>query len=322
MDQILTRKTVLRALVVIFSFLSGICYGQQTPLITDSYWVFVPYIYNPAIVGSKDFLSIGSNISFKGSSNTQLLSGNGRLSKSHSGYFSSPRLTKFTNFGVGGSIFNDKNDLSHNYGLSAAASYQIPLKTNELSFLSFGLSAKETHHTISTDSIGIINPERNTFYTNFDFGIYYYGTSIFAGISGVNLLGSPWKPDTVGIYDVPVSREYFFTAGFKILLSKSMNVVLEPSVLISATDSTFDKIAENINPILKLYLDNFYLGASYRGSGKVSVFAQYRYPHFYIGAYYGFKNKTPYYKNKPVVELTCGINFQSDRFRNIRSTHW
>jgi type IX secretion system PorP/SprF family membrane protein len=322
MDLTLNRKTVLKALVAILLLLSDITYGQQTPLNTDSYWVFVPYIYNPAMVGSKDFLSVGVNASFKGSSHAQLLSGNTRISKTHDGYFSSPDITKFTNFGLGGSIFNDADGLSSKYGVSAAASYQIPMNTKELSFLSFGISVKESHNTISTDSAGIVNSERNTFYTNIDLGVYYYGTSFFAGISGVNLLGSPWKPDPVGIYNVPVSREYFFTTGIKILLSKSMNIVLEPSVLISATDSTFDKITENIDPIVKLYLDRFCLGASYRGSGKISIFAEYKYPHFYLGGYYGFKNKTPYFKEKPVVELTLGVNFQSDRYRRTRSTHW
>jgi type IX secretion system PorP/SprF family membrane protein len=322
MDLSLNRKTVLKALVVILLFLSDITYGQQTPFNTDSYWVFVPYIYNPAIVGSKDFLSIGVNASFKGSSHAQLLSGNARISKTQDGYFSSPDITRFTNLGIGGSIFNDADGFSSKYGASAAASYQIPMNTKELSFLSFGLAVKETHNTISKDSSGIAASERNKFNTNIDFGIYYYGTSVFAGISGVNLLGSPWKSEPVGIYNVPVSREYFFTAGFKVLLSKSMNIVLEPSVLISAADSTFDKISENIDPIVKLYLDRFCMGASYRGSGKTSIFAEFKYPHFYLGGYYGFKNKTPYFKEKPVAELTFGVNLQSDRYKRTRTTHW
>lgn len=322
MDLISNRKTVLRIILALFSFLPGIIYGQQTPLNTDSYWVFVPYIYNPAMVGSKDFFSIGFNGAFQGASNTQLLSGNLRISKTHNGYFSSPDITKFTNFGLGGAIYNDINGLSKNYGINASASYQVPLNTRELSFLSFGIALKESHNTISTDSVGIINAVRKNYYTNLDLGIYYYGTFFFTGISAVNLLGSPWKPDTNGIYIVPVSRQYFFTAGFKVLLSKSMNIVVEPSVLISSTDSTFDKISKNINPILKLYLDNFCLGSSYRSGGKISIFAEYRYPRFYVGGYYGFKNKTPYFKDKPVVEFTLGINIQSDRTRGPRSTRW
>jgi type IX secretion system PorP/SprF family membrane protein len=322
MDLNTNRKIVLRVLLVVFSFFPSIIYGQQTPLSTDSYWVFVPYIYNPAIVGSKDFLSIGFNAAFQGSSKTQLLSGNKRITKTHNGYFSSPDITKFTNFGVGGAIYNDLNGLSKNYGINVAASYQIPMNTRELSFLSIGLALKESHNSISTDSIGIENALRKNYYTNADIGIYYYGTSFFTGISAVNLFGSPWKPDTVGIYDVPVSREYFFTAGFKLLVSKSMNIVVEPSVLISSTDSTFDKISKNINPILKLYLDNFCLGASFRNGGKISIFAEYRYPRFFVGGYYGFKSKTPYFKDKPVVEFTLGVNIQSDRVKGPRSTHW
>jgi type IX secretion system PorP/SprF family membrane protein len=322
MNLILNRKTALGVLIVVSSFFPAMIYGQQTPLRTDSYWVFVPQIYNPAIIGSKDYFSIGLNAAFQGISNTQLLSGNKRISKTHNGYFSSPDIRKFTNIGIGGAIFNDENGFSKNYGINASASYQIPLNTRELSFLSFGVAVKGSHSSISTDSSAAETSIKTNNFANADFGVYYYSTSFFTGVSGVNLLGSPWKPDTAGIFNVPVSREYFFTAGFKLLLSKANNIVIEPSVLISSTDSTFDKISENINPILKLYLDNFCLGASYRNGGKISIFAEYRYPKVFIGGYYGFKSKTPYFKDKPVVEFTLGLIIQSDKVRGPRSTHW
>jgi type IX secretion system PorP/SprF family membrane protein len=322
MDLKTNRISIQKILLIIFSSFPLISFGQQTPLNTDSYWVFVPYIYNPAMTGSKDFLTIGFNSAFQGESNTQLLSGNQRISRTHNGYFSSPDITKFTNFGLGAAVFNDKNGLSSNYGISIAGSYQIPLNTRELSFLSFGAALKETHNKINTTAPGVQNPLRTTLYTNADLGVYYYGTSIFAGVSGVNLLGSPWKPDTLGIYNVPAARIYYFNAGLKLLLSKSFNVVLEPSVLVSATDSTFNKVSKNIVPILKLYLDNFCAGATYRGDGKMSFFAQYNYPHFFVGGYYGFKSKTPYFKEKPVVEFTMGLKIQPQKLRSTRNVHW
>jgi type IX secretion system PorP/SprF family membrane protein len=287
-----------------------------------SYWIFAPGIYNPAIIGSKDFFSMGVITSFQGKSNTQLLSGDTRITKKVPGYFTSPDLKDFTNIGIGASVFHDIDGLSHNTGFSISGAYQIPLNYHKLSFLSFGASFKAEYSTINTDSSRIKNPLRKTYYPNADFGVFYYNPSFYAGVSVVNLLGSPWKPDTLGIYQVPVSREYFLTAGFKILLSKSLNIVLEPSVLVSATDSTFNKISDNINPILKLYLDNFCLGSSYHNNGKILFFAQFRYPSFYVGAFYELAQKTAYFKKEPLIEFTLGLNIQHDKSRFSKNSHW
>jgi type IX secretion system PorP/SprF family membrane protein len=320
-------KTIISAVRrtgLIFIFGSSFCVlnGQQTPLNPISYWVFNPYIYNPAIVGSKDFISIGINAAFQGKTNSQLLSGNTRITKTNSGYFSSPDIVEFKNIGIGGSVFKDINGSSRNIGLTGSGSYQIPLNTRQLSFLSFGVSVKGVYSTIPSTNVGLEDSLRRTFYPNFDLGIYYYGTNFFMGISVINLLGIQWKPDPLGVFKVPVSRQYLFNVGYKMLLSKSLNIVLEPSVLILTTDSTFSKIRNNINPIIKLYLEDFCIGTTFRSGGKMSFFAQFRYPRCYLGAYYELASKTPYYKNKPVVEFTFGINIQSDKSRLSKHTHW
>ena len=305
-------------LILIFSFYFYASKAQQTPLGSLSYWVFSPYIYNPAMVGSKDFLSIGINAAFQGESNSQLISGNTRISRTNSGYFSSPEITEFKNTGIGASAFKDIIGSSKDYGLSLSGSYQIPMSTHQLSFLSFGLSLKAGNYARTTEP----NEIKKKFSPNMDLGIYYYGTNFFTGISSINLLGNPWGNDSLGILNAPVSREYFFTSGLKILLSKSMNIVLEPSLLISSTDSTFNKIKDNIRPIIKLYLDDFCLGTSFHNHGKVSFFIQYRYPQFYVGAFYELANKTAYYKSKPLVEFTLGLNLQSDKSRFANHSHW
>jgi type IX secretion system PorP/SprF family membrane protein len=308
-------------LVFIFVFSFCIAKGQQTPLNPISYWVFNPYIYNPAIVGSKDFLSIGLNAAFQGESNSQLISGSGRISKTKSGYFSSPDIIEFKNIGVGGAVFNDINGLSKNIGLSASGSYQIPMNTRNLSFLSFGVSIKGVYNNL-TDSVGPRKSYKKTFYPDFDLGIYYYGTSFYAGLSSTNILGNPWKSDSLEIFKIPVQRQYFFTAGVKILLSKSLNIVLEPSALIIVNDSTKGKITDNINPIIKLYLDNFCFGSTFNSNGKISFFSQFRYPKFFVGAYYEFAKKTAYFRKTPIVEFTLGMNIQPDKSRLSNHSHW
>jgi type IX secretion system PorP/SprF family membrane protein len=274
------------------------------------------------MIGSKDFISVGINAAFQGNSNSQLLSGNSRISKTRSGYFSSPDIIEFKNVGIGGSLFRDLKGISRNIGASVSGSYQIPLNTRKLSFLSFGITLKGVYNTLDNDSVGPAHSFKKTFYPDFDFGIYYYGTSFFTGISSTNILGNPFKSDSLAIFRIPESRQYFFTAGFKILLNKPMNIVLEPSVLIVAHDSTLSKIADNINPIVRLYLEDFCFGSSYGNGGKISFFAQYRYPKFYVGAYYEIAKKTPYFKKTPIVEFTLGLNIQPDKSRLSNHSHW
>jgi type IX secretion system PorP/SprF family membrane protein len=311
---------VLLTLVTVNIF--NISVAQQTPLNPLSYWVFTPYVYNPAMVGSKDFITLDINAAFQGESNAQLLSGNARLSKTKPGYFSSPKMKEFNSVGLGGSLFNDVHGTSHNIGMSAAGSYQIPLSTKDLSFLSFGAAVKGVYNMLDTSLVDAGQPSKNTFYPNVDLGVYYYGTNLFTGISALNVLGSPGDADTLGNYEIPVSRQYFFTIGYKFVLSKSLNIVLEPSVLIDAVDSTLGEIGDNINPIIKLYLDNFCIGSYFLSDGNTSFFFQYRYPRIYLGAFYELPKKTAYYKKPPMVEFTVGFNFLVDKSRFSKRSHW
>lgn len=294
-------------------------YGQQSFFSTVSYWVFTPYIYNPAMAGSKDFSTLGFNASFQGKANSQLLSFNSRISKITYGYFSTTDIKEFSDFGIGASVYNDFNGLARNTGISASGSYQIPLSARKLSFLSFGLSLKGEHHTINSDVNNIL---RKTDYFNIDAGVYLYGTNLFAGFSAINLRGSPWKPDTLGLYKVPISKQYVISAGYKFLISRSLNIILEPSVFVTATDSTFSKIGKNINPVLKLYLEDFCVGMSFLNDNKFSIFAQFRYPKFFVGAYYELAKKTPFYKNNPLVEVTLGLNLENKRSGISERSHW
>jgi type IX secretion system PorP/SprF family membrane protein len=317
-NQIILRVTIIVTNVFIFCSAGG----QQAQLDPISYWVFVPYIYNPAIIGSKDYLSIGLNASFQGNSNTQLLSGNTRISKTNSGYFSSPDIKEFKNIGVGGSLFRDINSSSRNIGLSASGSVQIPLNTLKISFLSFGAAAKGVFNKTGSDSPGLKEGELKTFYPDLDLGIYYYGPRLFTGLSVVNVFGNFEQADSIEVNRIPVDRQFFFTAGYKIILSKSLNIVLEPSILVFANDSTINNLSDNISPILKLYMEEFCVGTSFQRDGNIKIFSQFRYPRFFVGAFYEFAKKTPYFKKNPFVEVTLGINIQPDKSRFSKKSLW
>jgi len=312
-----SKKQIIGRILLLCIFVSSfsISYGQQTPLNPITYWVFTPYVYNPGMIGSKDFISVGINAAFQGNSNSQLLSANRRISKTSSGYFSSPDIVEFKNIGVGGSVFRDMKGISKNIGVSASGSFQIPLNTRKLSFLSFGATVKGVFNTLDNDSVGPARYFKKSFYPDFDLGVYYYGTSFFTGLSATNIFRNPLKSDSLTISNTNEVRQYFFTAGFKILLSKPMNIVLEPSVLIVANDSAMNNISDYINPIVKLYLEDFSFGSSLSSGGRISFFTQYRYPKFYVGAYYELAKKTAYFKKTPIVEFTLGFYIQPDKSR-------
>lgn len=316
---------LLRRLFIIVFFVfvlsNNLSVGQQVPLNPISYRIFNPFIFNPAISGSKDFSSIDFIAAVQGSSKSQILGGNTRLSKRVPGYFISPDIKEFTRIGIGGYIFNDRTDSSRNRGIGGTFSYHIPLDKKHLRFLSFGTSVKEVN--FKRDSVYSSDPKqiqtsKNVYYTNLDLGIYYYSPTFFAGISYTNLFGNPEDPDILGAYDIPVSRQFFFQAGYKILISRSLNIVLEPSLLINDNGSTSQETKDMFEPMLKFYFENFCLGSYFNDFDKMSFFLQYKYPRFYFGAFFQLPKDSPYYKQAMVAEITVGLNLA----KLAGQSHW
>jgi type IX secretion system PorP/SprF family membrane protein len=306
--------------VLLFCF-SAALFGQQAPLYPVSYRIFSPFIFNPAIAGSKDFFSLDLLTSKLGNFNSQIASCNLRLPKSHHDYSSSPDSPEFTKIGIGGSVFTDLNGLSRNTGITAAVSYHIPLGKKNLSFLSFGVSGKGIYNQYSGKT-DLSDTAKNTFIPNLDAGVYYYNQSFFAGISATNLLGNPDKPDSLGVYKIPVSTQLFFQIGYKIVLSKSLNILIEPSIVINSDDSFSKKIKDMLKPELKLYAGSFCAGTYFNDFSKKSFFLQYKYPRFYIGTYFELPNNSPFYKNPIRAELAFGINLSAIKHGSSMVNHW
>ncbi len=312
-------------LISLFAFSLLTIEGQQTPLNPISYRIFSPFILNPAIAGSKDYSSINAIVAIQQEIKSQMITIETRLSKTVSGYFTSRDYKEFRNIGIGGSVFNDLNGISRNIGASAAFAYHIPLNEKNLSFLSFGTSIKGIYNTLDYENTGdsiITQTSKETFFPNLDFGVYYYGTNFFAGLSSTNLMGNPEEPDSLGMFEIPVSRQYFFITGYKFLLLRSLNIVLEPSIIVNVGDTIPQRITDNIHPVVKLYLMDFCFGTYFSDKSKTSFFFQYRYPRFYIGAYFQIPNKSAYYLKEPIIEITAGINISRNKLRIVDSSHW
>jgi type IX secretion system PorP/SprF family membrane protein len=315
------KKTALLLVFVFSCFYPS--FGQQMPLNPISYRVFSPFLINPGIVGSKDFYSMDMIAGFRGKSYSQILSGNSRIARRVPEYVPSGRTYSFTNIGIGGSAFNDFSsvDSTHNAGMNAAVAYHIPLNKKRLSFLSIGASIKGLYH-FREGNADFGTHGKEFYYPNIDFGVYLYGPSAYAGLSATNFLDPPADADTLSNYRIPVSRQYNFIAGYKFVLSRSLNIVLEPSVLVFMDDTSSFDIKENIEPMLKLYAGNFCLGTYFSDYSNFSFFFQYRYPKFYVGTFIAIPKNTAYFKKSLTAEVAFGINLSKNKSGYLKSSQW
>jgi len=313
---------VVRSIFLLLSFASSISKtdGQQNGNYPVSVKIFSPFIFNPAITGSKDFLSVDIVGSSQKNFNSQVITENSRLSiKKTPRYFSSVDDKEFLNIGVGGSIFTVFDGSSRNTGISGSIAYHIPLGKTSFSYISFGTSFKAIYcEYFGNKDLSI--PSQNTFQPNADFGLYYYSPTIFAGLSATDLLGKYDNPDS--LYSIPVTRQYHFLTGYKLVLSHSHNIVLEPSIIIGTDDSlSFDE-KKNFKPILKVYLGKFCIGTYFNDYDKNSVFFQFRYPRFCLGAFFEIPKNSPFYKKPMTAEFALGIIFPRNKSGIKTNNHW
>jgi len=188
-------------------------------------------------------------------------------------------------------------------------------------FLSAGVSVKGLYHYYHGDYDFDI-PPREFYFPNVDFGLYLYAPSFYAGVSATNFLAPPKDTSSFNVYLVPVSRQYNLIAGYKFVLSRSLNLILEPSLIIHTDDSLSFNIRESLEPVLKLYAGSFCIGTYFNDYSKISFFFQYRYPRFYVGAYFALPKDSPYFKSSPTTEIALGINLSRNHSGYIKSVHW
>jgi type IX secretion system PorP/SprF family membrane protein len=291
--------------------------GQETPINPISYRVYDPFVLNPAIAGSKDYFIVEGVASFQGTYKSQLLTANSRVYKKAQGFFASPASKEYSNFGVGGMIFNDVCDTSKSIGISIASDYHIRLNKHNTSFLSVGVAIKGIYNRLYSNSPLDLSPKpQETFLPNIDLGAYYYGPRLYAGVSATNLLGSE---DSLGI---PVKPQYFFLAGYKFVLSRTLNIVFEPSVIAHTGDSLSKDVKDIFNPALKVYFENFCAGTYFHDYNNISFFFQYNFPVISVGTYFEIPKGTAYYKKDFIAEFTVGLNISRLILRNNNPLHW
>ena len=307
-------------LLIIISPIS--VFGQDYQLNSAATWLFNPAWYNPAISGSKDFNSLNILYATGDDYNSIVVNGNSRLTRNIEGYSYMSNHYEYSNIGLGYHGFYRSGEKQQSTGIKASGSYHFSLNENSLSFLSIGLSLQGSYDVkdIQPDDE---NPDstisESSFMPNADFGIYYYSPNIFAGLSATGLLEGV-TGDSLNLS--PDTRCFHLFGGYKFLVYRPINLIIEPSLIISIPDSSFSNIPDNIYAALKVYIDNFCLGTYYYNKDKLSFFFKYNYPRFYLGGFLAINRKSPYYKKIPSLEIYAGINLSYNKSSKYKRYHW
>jgi type IX secretion system PorP/SprF family membrane protein len=299
--------------VVILICMGPILWAQKVPSKPLSNPVYTPIILNPAFAGSKDYTQISLTTKVLKTPDSQLLNFHQRLNSPNG---------SFSKFGFGGYAFREQLEKSCNTGISLAGSYHISLDRANVHLLSVGAALKGFMNLPGKAEETGGDTLDNVFNPNMDFGLYYYGPTAFAGISATNLMGTKLTDGVNEDSESYIPREYHFYGGYKFVLSKKSAVVLEPSLLVSVSDSTISEPHKHMVPYLKLYLQNFYIGSYFKSLDQIALFFQYQFPRLFTGVFLEFPRVGFLNDENIIFEFCLGVNLGQGGHTFLQNRHW
>ncbi|MBN1158924.1 MAG: type IX secretion system membrane protein PorP/SprF [Bacteroidales bacterium] len=273
--------------------------GAQEKAILYSHHGFNGLAMNPAYSGSHEMLSIGLShrsqwIGFEGAPAYNIVNLHTPL--------------RNTQMGLGILVMNESIGLRKNTGFYLNYAHRLNLGPGKLALgLKAGVSAGSYEKIDLGNDDYIFNENTDNFMLpNFGFGLYYYTTGFYAGLSVPLILGYETNAagEVVPYHDFS-KYAYYFTTGVKARLSDNWKI--HPSALLEY-DQGSGLIADG--GISFMYKDVLRAGASYRNKGAIVMIMDYRITYqLKVGfAYdYGFKGINEY--NRSSVEVAIEYNF-------------
>ena len=250
----------MKRIITIIGLLTFAVSGYAQQEIQISQYMFNGMFLNPAYAGTHDYWS-GSLlyrnqwVSFPGAPKTGLLSIDGPI--------------KDKNMGLGFMATTEKIGLTQVTDVSAAYSYRIKVGSKG-GQLSFGLRAGVRNQTFNISDLQNItdpgdplyNANQSVWTPKFDFGVYYYTTRGYLGLSvpSVVTIDSRKVDNTVA----GLRRHFFLNGGYVFKLSNTVD--FKPSFLVKYEPSA--PISADINAHF-LFNERLWLGASYRHNAAV-----------------------------------------------------
>lgn len=248
--------------------------AQQLPIYSMN--MVNKYLVNPAVVGGNGITDIKmiareQYTGFQNAPRTFAFTGQSRILDDS--YImrklrvrkNTDNASRFTNVGLGGSIYSDRNGIVGRTGIQGSYAYHINFN-NRFQF-SMGLSVSFSQFKlddsdailVDTDDPLLLGEKKVFWIPDASFGAFITNNQLFAGITITDVLGSNLKlgsdPIKENFYTM---RNYILLGGYKMNLSESFK--FEPSFLLRAT--TFSRQLDLNTKVI--YMDNYWAGLSYR----------------------------------------------------------
>ena len=266
----------IKYILVLVGFISatGTLFSQQTPLFSQ--YTVNKYLLNPAVAGGNGITDVSLMLrdqytGFTNSPRTFALTAQSRI-LNDSYIMKKLRIrkkqknaTRFTNVGMGGGIFSDRNGIMSKTGFQGTYAYHINF--NNRFQLSMGLSGSLYQYRIddaeafiaqSGDPV-LLGNKKQFWVPDASFGAYITNNQIYAGLTITDALGSSLSQGNDPLKDnFSTLRNYMIVGGYNMNINE--NFKLEPSFLLRATS-----ISQQLDLNAKIhYLNSYWLGLSYR----------------------------------------------------------
>lgn len=306
--------------IVCLALLSNAYKAQESLPYYQQYLLDGEFLFNPAQYGKTDYVQLNANYhkqfdKFSDSPNTQSIGINGNI---------------FDRVGAGLSIFRDSNGPISAGGITAGASYFIPLSSegDRKDQFSFGTSVSFYNMNFDYTSVNVedgydpllIGKEGNIFMAYANFGAAATYKNIFAGVSVNDIALSNDKAIVNGIEPSPI--KFFLNLGYDWHFAD--NIFVTPSALINLNTNSTRMIDYNLMATFFNDINSFSAGVSYRTVQnrfdsqqlQVAPVVKVRVNKLMIGATYniGMSDIQTYGGNSFMISL--GYNF--DNFINHR----
>ena len=251
-----------KLIYILLPFLSVYTLAQETLPIYQQYLLDGKFLINPAFYGEKDDVVI-----------------NGNYQKQFSKFDESPNVQSigihaniFDRVGAGISFFRDQNGPISANGITAGASYFIPLSDDgdRRDQFSFGTNVNLYNMNIDYTMLNPQNPgdpvlydgSNSIFIAYANLGMQATFKNFFAGVSVLDIPLSNDIPIVNGIEPSPT--KYILNAGYDYEISEGVSI--EPSVLLNLNTNSSRMM--DINLIGKLYSEEnmFAAGVSFRSA--------------------------------------------------------
>ena len=293
-------------------FLGNLAYSQNDRLYTM--FVFNKLQYNPGYAGSNEALTIGAHYRHQ-----------------WQGIIGAPRtITAFAHTpfahnrsGLGLSVISDEIGIFNSTFANLSYAYRIALKNDTK--LSVGLSVQMDYTRFDWAKADLIDnfdavipfgePSSSTF--NMGMGVYYTGPKFYLGASVPQFMRNALTSEALqGFGRVNDFRTYYFMGGTVFKLGGS--TYLRPSVLISYVNNAPISVDLNIS---LLFLESFWVGASYRLGDSVDAFVQFpvaKQLRLAVGMDYALSELSYFTKGSFEVMLEYTFKTAGDKINNIR----